>query len=53
MFIGVLCVIYLDIFQCVLFGLCVIWLCGFSGCVDNLVCVFSGFVYYLVFLFFV
>ena len=25
MFIAVLCVIYLDIIQCVLFGLCVIW----------------------------
>ena len=40
MSIGAVCAILLDIFQCVFFGLCIIWLCGFSGCVVFLVCVF-------------
>ena len=42
MFIGALCVKYLDNFQCALFGLCIIWLCGFFGCVNYLVCVLFG-----------
>ena len=53
MFIAVLCVIYLDIIQCVLSGNVAYLECGLFGCVDYLVCVFSGFVYYLVFLLFV